>query len=128
MNPSPNIRHLALVSVAASLALGLAACASTPMPKVQMAVAEAAVQHAQDSRTRDDAPAELQAAVSKLDAARVAMDRGDYARARRLAEEVEVDAEVAELHAQAVRTGAASKDAQDADRALRDELNHKTTN
>lgn len=103
----------------------LAACASTPMPKEQMAVAEAAVQHANTTGTSDNAAGQLQIAVSKLDAARAAMTSKDYARARQLAEQVEVDAQVAELHAQYVRSSKSAKESQDAERALREELNRK---
>jgi len=104
----------------------LGACSSTPIPKEQMAVAEAAVQHASNANTRDNAAGPLQLAVSKLDAARAAMTSKDYVRARQLAEQAEVDAQVAELHAQSARSGKAAHESQDAERALREELNRKT--
>jgi hypothetical protein len=96
------------------------------MPKEQMAVAEAAVQHANTTSTSDNAAGQLQIAVSKLDAARAAMTSKDYVRARQLAEQVEVDAQVAELHAQSVRAGKSAAESQDAERVLREELNRKT--
>ena len=126
------MHHINPVRIAAQLVLAtsstwlLAACASTPAPKEQMAVAEAAVQHANTSSTSDNAPGQLQIAVSKLDAAHTAMTNKNYTLARQLAEQVEVDAQVAELHAQAVRAGKSATESQDAERALREELNRKT--
>lgn len=126
------MKHAHPIRIAAQLVLAtsstwlLAACASTPMPKEQMAVAEAAVQHANTTSTSDNAAGQLQIAVSKLDAARAAMNKKDYALARQLAEQVEVDAQVAELHAQSVRSSKSAKESQDAERVLREELNRKT--
>lgn len=119
------IRIAAQRLLAASSVCLLSACASTPMPKEQMAVAEAAVQHASTANTREDAAGPLQIAVSKLEAARTAMGNKDYTRARQLAEQVEVDAQVAELHAQSARLGKSAKESQDAESALREELNRK---
>lgn len=127
--PSPRPRqrtvgHAAML--AATGLLALAGCASTPPPTSQMAVAEAAVQHANTSSTSDYAPTELQIAVSKLASARQAMTDKDYARAQRLAAQVEVDAQVAELHAQAARSRKSAQESQDAARVLREELERKT--
>lgn len=126
------MQHATPIRLAAQLVLAttalwlLSACASTPMPKEQMAVAEASVQHASTTSTSDNAAGELQLAVGKLDAARAAMVAKDYARARQLAEQADVDAQVAELHAQSVRSGKSARESQDADRALREEINRKT--
>lgn len=120
------IRMAAQLVLATSSAWLLAGCASTPIPHEQMAVAEAAVQQASTSNTSDNAAGLLEIAVSKLNAAHMAMDNKDYERARQLAEEVEVDAQLAVLHAQSVRTGTSAKQLQDAERALREEINRKT--
>jgi len=122
-HPTRLVAQILLVTTSAWL---LGACASTPMPKEQMAVAEAAVQHASTTNTTDNAAGPLQLAVSKLDAARAAVANKDYARARMLAEQVEVDAQVAELRAQSVRSGKSAQETQDAERVLREELNRKT--
>jgi Domain of unknown function (DUF4398) len=128
MNPaqSSTMRIAAQVILLTSSAWLLSACASTPIPKEQMAVAEAAVQHANTTNTSDHAAGQLQLAVSKLTAARAAMASKDYGQARQLAEQVEVDAQVAELHAQTVRAGKSAAEAQDAERALREEIGRKT--
>ena len=128
---TPPIRRpaaAALSSVTIAMALALAAlggCASTPAPTAQMAVAEAAVQRANNGGTSDNAPAELQLAVSKLASARQAMSAKDYDRARQLAEQVTVDAQAAELHAQAARSTKAANETQDAARVLQEEINRQ---
>lgn len=127
MSHNNTIRTAAQLVLATTAASLLVACASVPPPKEQMAVAEAAVKHASTTNTSDNAAGQLQIAVGKLDAARTAMTAKDYVRARQLAEQVEVDAQVAELHAQSVRTGKSAKETQDAERVLREELNRKTT-
>jgi len=122
---SPSIRVLP-VALASSLLLTLSACASTPPPKEQMAVAEAAIQHATTTSTNENAAGELQLATDKLTGAKQAMARRDYATAKTLAEQTEVDAQVAELHAQAARSRKAAVETENAAGALSDEMNRKT--
>ncbi|HSB97317.1 MAG TPA: DUF4398 domain-containing protein [Spongiibacteraceae bacterium] len=122
---SPSIRVLP-VALVSSLLLTLSACASTPPPKEQMAVAEAAIQHATTTSTNENAAGELQLATDKLTSAKQAMARQDYAAAKTLAEQTEVDAQVAELHAQAARSRKAAVETQNAAGALNDEMNRKT--
>lgn len=121
------MRLAAQLVLATSTAWLLTACATADIPTAQMAVAEAAVERASNSNTSENAAGRLQIAVSKLSAARLAMVNKDYLRARRLADEVAVDAQLAELHAQSVRTGVAAQESEDAERALREEINRKTT-
>lgn len=115
-----------ILTAAAVLGLTLGGCASTPAPSEQMAVAEAAVQRASTSGTRESAASELQVATDKLAGARQAVTNKDYDRARQLAEQAEVDAQVAEVHAQSERSRKAAQESQDAARALREEINRKT--
>ena len=116
---------LALV-IASTLVLVLAGCASTPMPSTQMAVAEAAVQSANTGSTSADAPRELQLAMDKLAMARQAVSSKDFERAAQLADEAQIDAQVAELHAQSTRSRKAAQESQDAARVLREEITRKT--
>lgn len=105
----------------------LAACAGAPPPNPQLALAEAAVQRASTSSTAELAPAELQRAKGKLTSAQEAQSRKDYVRAAELAEQAQVDAQVAEMHAQAARSRKAARETQDASRVLNEEINRKTT-
>jgi len=104
----------------------LGACASAPKAPPQLAVAEAAVQRANTPGTVAAAPAELRVAADKLAAAHAAVAAGNPDRARMLSEQAEIDARVAELHADGVRSGKAAKESQDAARALAEEIQRKT--
>jgi hypothetical protein len=86
-----------------------------------MAVAEASVKRADTSNTRSGAPAELQIAVAKLTSARQAEARKEYALAGQLAEQAELDAQVAILHAERVRSQQSAQETRNAADALRDE-------
>jgi hypothetical protein len=114
-------RHATRGLLAAGLALALAGCASQPAPIAQMAVAEASVKRADTSNTRSGAPAELQIAVAKLTSARQAEARKEYALAGQLAEQAELDAQVAILHAERVRSQQSAQETRNAADALRDE-------
>ena len=113
-------------ALAASLLITVSSFAGTLVSVEQMAVAEAAIQHANTSSTSENAPAELQIAIAKLARARQAVNSRDYDRAKQLAAEVEVDAQVAELRAQSARSRKAAQESQDAARVLREEINRKT--
>jgi biopolymer transport protein ExbB/TolQ len=116
-------RSTLLKSILALSALVMVSCASAPIPVEKLAVAAAAVERANTASTRESAPAELQTAIGKLASAREAVDRRDYERAEQLAEQAILDAQLAELHAQAVRAGVAARETQEAARILRNELN-----
>jgi hypothetical protein len=127
MNTSPSIRlRVAPAATAVALLLLVAGCASAPVSVEQMAVAEASVKRASNANTSADAPRELQVATSKLAAAREAVQRKDYERGRQLAEQAELDAQVAELHAQTVRSERAATETQDASRVLAEEVTRKS--
>jgi len=118
---------LLALSLSAPILLVLPGCASPPVPVARMAVAEAAVQSANTTNTAADAPAELLIATNKLSSARQAVADKDYERAGRLADEAQLDAQVAELHAQSARARKAAQESRDAARVLLEELNRKTT-
>ena len=122
----PSHKSTLRLALAATLLAALGGCASTPPPVEKMAVAEAAVQTASTANTREDAPGELQIAIAKLNSARQAMGREDYELAGQLAEQAEIDAQVAVLRAQSERTRRSAQESEDAARALRDEINRKT--
>ena len=94
--------------------------------KIANTTSAAAVQRANTSSTSENAASELQIATNKLASARQAAIDQDYERAKQLAAESEIDAQVAELHAQSMRTRKAAQESQDAARVLREELSRKT--
>ena len=113
------------VLAASALGLLLTACASTPPPMAneQIAAAQAAVQRANTTDTIQNAPQELQVATAKLLSAREALASGNTLRASQLAEQAQVDARRAEVHAQSEAARKGAKESQDAAQALRDEIN-----
>jgi hypothetical protein len=106
-----------------SLIALLAACASDP-PTAQMAVSQAAVERA-DSAAGADAPAEVAAARHRLSQANAAFANKDFEQARRLAEQAEADAALAESQARSVRSARALAEVREGIRQLRDEMSRK---
>ncbi len=109
------------------LLLGLSGCATVPAPPVeQMAVSRSAVERVSSSpNVADAAPVEMQQARQKLERAQRAMNDKDYALARRMAEEAEVDARVAEARTSSARGERAMKEVQESIRALQEEINRR---
>ena len=119
MNHLVTLRHLA----AAGVLLALAACASAPVPTEQMAVGRKAVERASGTpEIVQWAPTELERARMKLSLAEGAMNKKDYAEARRYADEAEADAVLAEAHAQAMKNQRAVAEVREALRSMREEL------
>ena len=124
-NTSPGsfrmIQGLSLVVV-----LLAAGCASIPAPTEQIAVSKAAVDSASSAGGNEFAPAALRSAMEKMDAAEHAMTREEYLVARQLAEQAQVDAQLAASTARSVKAQKAAGALQEGNRVLRDELNRVT--
>ncbi len=103
----------------------LAACASTPAPNAQVAVSTAALASAGAAGGGEAAPVEMRMARDKLARANLAMASKDYEAARSLAEEAEVDAQLAGVKARSGQSSKAAAEVQDASRALREEMNRQ---
>ena len=102
--------------------LTVAGCASTgDMPREQMAVARAAVDRAAGP-AGVDAPVEVADARNKLERATAAVARKDYNDARRLAEQAEADANLAEAKSHSVRSSRALQEVREGIRQLREEI------
>jgi Domain of unknown function (DUF4398) len=111
---------------AASVALVLAACATLPPPTEQLAASRAAIQSAEVAGAGQSATSELAEAREKLSEAQAAIRDEDNARARRLAEEALVDAQLAQARASEARSRDAVAKAEETLRALREEANRPT--
>ena len=108
------------------LAVSLSGCSSVPPPVEQIAVSRTAVERASSSPNAvDAAPVDLQQARQKLERAQRAMTERDYVLARRMAEQADVDARVAESRASSARGERALKEVQDSIRALQEEINRR---
>jgi hypothetical protein len=101
--------------------LGLAACASTPIPNDKIAVAQASVQRAEQSGAPELAPVELATARDKLNRAQAAAANRDGQPASMFAEQANVDAQLAEATANQQRAHKAAMEFDSSMQALRQE-------
>jgi Domain of unknown function (DUF4398) len=107
-----------------AFALVTASCASVPPPTTEMALGKDAIADAQHAGATEHSPVELHLAESKLASARAAMAHDQNERARRLAEEAEVDAKLTEAKARTAKAKAAVAELHEGIRTLRNELDH----
>jgi hypothetical protein len=108
----------ALIAV---LLTGLAACASTPIPNDKIAVAQASVQRAEQAGAPEFAPVELATARDKLARAQKAAVDREAVPANNLAEQANVDAQLAEATAREQRSHKAAMEFDASMQALRSE-------
>ncbi len=105
----------------AAVVWGLAACASGPVPNDKIAVAQAAVQRAERSGAPELAPVELANARDKLSRAQKAAADHQAQPAGLLAEQANVDAQLAEATANQQRAHKAATEFDASMQALRQE-------
>ncbi|AIC18275.1 MULTISPECIES: DUF4398 domain-containing protein [Pseudomonas] len=117
---STPLRGLKLAALALGSSLVLAGCAGNP-PSEQYAVTQSAVNSAVSAGGTEFAAVEMKSAQDKLKQAELAMHDKNYDEARRLAEQAEWDARVAERKAQAAKAEQALKDSQKGVQELRQE-------
>ena len=108
----------------AAAVLAVAACASSPIPNEKIAVAQASVQRAEQSGAPELAPVELSTARDKLQRAEKAAADHDAEPATVLAEQANVDAQLAEATAQEHRSHKAEMEFEASLQALREQANH----
>lgn len=99
----------------------IAGCASTPVPLEKIAVAKAAVQRAEQSGAPEYAPVELSTARDKLNRAEKAAADHDAEPATLLAEQANIDAQLAEATATEHHSHAAAAEFDASMQALRNE-------
>ncbi len=87
---------LAAVTFGAAAVAALGGCASTPVPNEKIAVAQASLQRAEQNGAPEYAPVELATARDKLARAQAAAAHHDDLPATQLAEQANVDAQLAE--------------------------------
>lgn len=114
------------IGVTIGVAIFVAGCASIPAPIEQMAISKAAVSNASSAGGNEFAPLLLKSAMEKMDGAERAMAEKDYARARQLAEEAQVDAQLAGATARSAKARKAADALQEDSRVLREEIDRKT--
>jgi hypothetical protein len=121
--PLSNVTRAATASALLVLA---AACATTPIPNEKIAVAKAAVQHAEQAGAPEFAPVQLAAARDKLARAEAAAAKHDAETATQLAEQANADAQLAEATAQQQRSQKAAAESSASMQALRNETQHSS--
>lgn len=104
------------------------ACASTPPPTEQMAVAAAAVTHAVNAGAQEAAPGDMRTARDKLERARQAVANKEHDLALNLAQQAQLDAQLAEAKAHADKARKAAQAVQDGNSVLREEMDRKVKN
>ncbi len=110
----------------AAAALGMAACASTPVPNDRLAVAHDAVQRAERSGAPELAPVQLASAKEKLNKAENAAAQHDGVQAGQYADQANVDAQLAEAMANQQKSHKAAMDFDASMQALRSEAMRST--
>jgi len=120
------------IGAAVAFALFISGCASTtstsaiPAPTEQMAISKAALNNARNAGGNEFAPLQFKSAMEKMEWAERAMGEKNYARARLLAEEVQVDAELAAAAARSAKAQKAADAVKEDNRVLRQEIDRKT--
>ena len=118
--PTKSLRGLKLAALALGASFVLAGCAGNP-PSEQYAVSQSAVNSAVSAGGTEYSAVEMKSAQDKLKQAEIAMQDQKYDEARRLAEQAEWDARVAERKSQAAKAEKAVQDARQGVNELREE-------
>ena len=118
---SLKLTRMGAACTAVAITIGLAACASTPIPNEKIAVAKSSVQRAEQSGAPELAPVEMAAARDKLVRAEKAAADREAQPANQLAEQADIDARLAEATAQQQRSRKAAMESDANMQALRNE-------
>lgn len=113
--------------VAATMAAVGAGCASTPMPNEKLAVAKASVERAERAGAPTLAPVEMAAAQDKLATAEKLAADGKSEPATRVAEQADVDAQLAQATAEQKRSRKAAVEFDASMAALRQEAQRSSS-
>ena len=119
------------IGVAVAAAILMTACASTPPvapPTEQMAMSRSAISSASSAGGNEYAPVQLKSAMDKMDSAERAMGTKNYGLARQMAEEAQVDAQLAATAARAGKAQKAAAALQQGDQVLKKELDRNAVN
>jgi PBP1b-binding outer membrane lipoprotein LpoB len=120
------IKSASAVQVAGLVAAGalfVASCASIPAPTEQMTSSRAAVAEATNAGSGEYAPRQLKTALEKMGGAEQAMTDKNYEQARSLAEQAQVDAQLALATTRAAKAKKAADALHEDDHVLREEMN-----
>jgi phage tail tube protein FII len=125
MKKTDGFKSYPMLGVAVAVAIFMTGCASAPTipaPTEQMALSHAAINSANSAGGSEYAPVQLKSAMDKMDGAERAMGTKNYDLARQLAEEAQVDAQLAAAAARAGKAQKAADALRESDRVLHKEL------
>jgi septal ring factor EnvC (AmiA/AmiB activator) len=125
MKHLPSLRRTWPTLTLTAAVLLLAACATTPPPTEQMAVSNAALAHAISAGSVEFAPAEMAMARDKMQRANAALAAKDNDTALAMAQQAQLDAQLAEAKAESAKARKSSDALSEAARALREEMARK---
>lgn len=110
------------IGIIITIAMFMVGCAGIPAPTDQMAVAKDAVNTAISAGGNEFAPVQLRSAMDKMDAAERAMADEEYEQALQLAEQAQVDAQLATTTARAAKAQKAARELDEGNRTLLQEI------
>jgi hypothetical protein len=125
MKKTDSNKSYQLIGVAVATAIFVSGCASTPAipaPTEQMAVSRATLNAANSAGASEFAPVQLKSAMDKMDTAERAMGAKNYDLARTMAEQAQVDAQLAATAARAGKAQKAADALQQSNQILKKEL------
>lgn len=117
-----NIAWLILTMLIAIVIPFMVGCAPKIAPVENITSAEMAIKEAQESNASVNAPLELKVATDKLNQAKAAMEQEQFDRARLLADEAMLDAQLAEAKSRSEKARKIAQERQDNIETLRHEI------
>jgi len=106
----------------------VAGCSGNPpRPTEAMTRAQTSIDQADQAEARRFDPANLDSAKEKLSQAKTAADKGDTRNANRLAEQAELDADLAAARGRSASAAKAAEEVRASTETLRAEIVHQTT-
>lgn len=110
------------IGVTVAAAMMIASCAGIPASTEQMAVSKAAISNAVNAGSNELAPQQFKFALDKMGAAEQAIAEKNYLYARQLAEQVQVDAQLATVAAHSAKAKKAVHELQENNRMLQQKI------
>jgi len=124
--PMNNFRRGAkILAVTTVASLLLAACATVKAPVSELATARASIAQAEGVGALQTSPVELRQARATMERAEAASQKKEFAEAKRLAVQAEVEAEVAGGRAKAAKALTAAAELQRSNQTLQQEIERK---
>lgn len=123
--PLKSYQMIRMVNVIVISAIFMVGCESIPAPTEQITTSRTAVNNALSAGGNEFAPLQLKSAMEKMEAAERAMGEKNYVLARQLAEEAQIDAQLAGAMARSAKAQKAADALQEASRTLRQEIDRQ---